>query len=269
MAASCEDYVYDEHLKSKSQKSVTIGTAAVVLITIASISYAALTSGGLQSRSVPKISFANKEPAVEEKASSSKPHIVFILADDLGWNSIGYEDYDLSFTTPTLTTMAQSGIILTNYYAQEVCTPSRAALLTGRYPLSTGMQYGVVETDTAWGLNLNETTLAEALHNNGYSTHMIGKWHLGHQSPRYLPTARGFDTFTGYLDGDNYYFSKRNPTLNLFHDFISADQECYYTYDNSDMHNYSTHFYRDLAIKTIEDHDQSVPLFLYLAFQAG
>lgn len=57
---------------------------------------------------------------------------------------------------------------MTNYYAQEVCTPSRASLLTGRYPLSIGMQYGVVQTDTAWGMNLNETTFAEVLKENGY-----------------------------------------------------------------------------------------------------
>jgi hypothetical protein len=200
--------------------------------------------------------------------NSLRPNIIFILADDLGWNSMGYEDYDLDFVTPYLTDFATNGLKLTSYYAQEVCTPSRAAFLTGRYPLSIGMQYGVVQTDTPWGLNLNETTIAEVLSDSGYATHMLGKWHLGHHSPRFLPTARGFDSFTGYVDGDNYYYSKRNPTKDTFFDFMSSDQNCYYSYDNPDMHNYSTHFYRDNAIEIIEQHDTSVPLFLYLAFQA-
>ena len=71
-------------------------------------------------------------------ASSSKPNIIFILADDLGWNSIGYELYDLSFTTPYITSLAKQGIVMNNYYGQEVCTPSRASLMTGRYPITIG-----------------------------------------------------------------------------------------------------------------------------------
>ncbi len=72
-------------------------------------------------------------------SSDVSPHIVFILSDDLGWNSLGYENYDLDFATPYLTAMAESGVILTNYYTQEVCTPSRAALLTGRcLPMQLG-----------------------------------------------------------------------------------------------------------------------------------
>jgi hypothetical protein len=217
-----------------------------------------------------KLAYNNalKLPSIRGSSSTDAPHIIFILADDLGWNSIGYYDYDLSFATPHLTALAKDGIILANYYSQEVCTPGRAALLTGRYPLSIGMQYGVVETDTPWGLNLNETTLAEVLKLNGYATHMLGKWHLGHHSPQYLPTARGFDTFTGYFDGDNYYYSKRNPTKDTFFDFTSSDKDCYYNYVNPNMHNYSTHLYRDLAINIINDHKSTVPLFLYLSFQA-
>jgi arylsulfatase B/arylsulfatase I/J len=69
---------------------------------------------------------------------NSKPNFVFILADDLGWNSIGYQDYDLTFASPFITELAKKGVIMSNYYGQEICTPSRAALLTGRYPLSIG-----------------------------------------------------------------------------------------------------------------------------------
>jgi arylsulfatase A-like enzyme len=134
-----------------------------------------------------------------KKSSSTKPNFVFIYADDLAWNSIGYEDYDLQFTTPHLTSMAEKGIRMTNYYAQEVCNPSRASLLTGRYPASVGMQYGVIQYYDPWGLSLDETLLPEILKDEGYKTYMLGKWHLGHYSERMLPTARGFDTFTGQL----------------------------------------------------------------------
>jgi len=199
---------------------------------------------------------------------SSKPNVIFILADDLGWNSIGHEDYDLDFTTPTLTEMSSQGIMMENYYAQEVCTPARGSLLTGRHPLSIGMQYFMVESAIPWGLELNETTIAEVMSDNGYKTHMLGKWHLGHSTPRFLPTARGFDTFTGMLNGESYYWSKRNPDHPHFKDFIASDRDCFWPYDEDDIHDYSTHQYRDMAVDIIDEHDVADPLFMYMSFQA-
>ena len=115
---------------------------------------------------------------------------------------------------------------------------------------------------------MSEQLLASALSNEGYMTHIVGKWHLGHHSPRYLPTARGFDTFTGYLSGNNYYYSKRNPVNPVFTDFLEANTTCYSPYIRENMHNYSTHFYGHRAIQIINEHDQGKPLFLYLSFQA-
>lgn len=178
---------------------------------------------------------------------------------------------DLSYVTPYLSALGKAGTVLTQYYAQEVCTPSRAALLTGRYPISLGMQSGVVQTNVPWGLPLAETTLAEVLSDNGYATHMLGKWHLGHHSPRFLPTARGFNSYVGYLNGETYYHSKRNTEYSDYHDIMKANQSCYSQYETSDAHDYSTFLYRDLAISAIESHatyDSDTPLFLYLSFQA-
>ena len=206
---------------------------------------------------------------IEVNEKEANKHIIFILADDLGWNSIGYQDYDLSFATPTLSSMASQGIIFDNYYAQEVCTPARASLLTGRHPLSIGMQYSIIMPTTAWGLGIEEKTIADVLGDAGWKTHALGKWHLGHYSPRYLPTARGFDTFLGYLSGENYYWSKHNPDHDLFTDFMYSDKDCYTPYDEDDLHTYSTFLYRDKAISIIQDHnDTESSLFLYLAFQA-
>ena len=206
---------------------------------------------------------------IEVDKQEANKHIIFILADDLGWNSIGYEDYDLSFATPRLTSLASQGIIMENYYAQEVCTPARASLLTGRHPLSVGMQYSIIMPTTAWGLGLDEKTIAEVLGDAGWKTHALGKWHLGHYSPRFLPTARGFDTFLGYLSGENYYWSKHNPDHDLFTDFMYSDKDCYTPYEEDDIHTYSTFLYRDKAISIIQDHnDTESSLFIYLAFQA-
>ena len=202
---------------------------------------------------------------------NNKPHIIYVLADDLGWNSMGYRDYDLSYVSPTLTSLAQSGVIIDQFYAQEVCTPGRASLLTGRYPLSVGMQYSMVQTAIPWGMDLKETTIASVLQDNDYATHALGKWHLGHYSPRYLPTARGFDTFFGYLNGESYYWSKRNPDHTVFHDLLYSTEECYTAYKEEDMHDYSTFLYRDKAKEIIEEHANSSDnksLFMYLALQA-
>ena len=210
-----------------------------------------------------------------KKGTSKFPNIVFVLADDLGYSQIGiakddpaYFEFDLDWAAPRLTELAKQGIVMKNYYSQEVCTPARAALLTGRYPLSIGMQYGVVDTRTPWGLNPSEQTIADVLNENGYVTKALGKWHLGHHSPKFLPTARGFDSFTGYMNGDNYYYSKRNPLEYHFVDFLTMDKDTYCPYTEDDLHLYSTHFYRKKALETIENHDQSSPLFLYLPFQA-
>lgn len=243
----------------------------VIFIAIASfLSFFAIYGDNIVQLFPSSIVYFNRHINAKQPTASvnTQPNFVFILADDLGWNSIGYEDFDLSFTTPTLTSLAKSGIIMANYYAQEECTPSRGALLTGRYPLSIGLQYGDVGSDTPWGLNLNETTIAEVLTSAGYASHAVGKWHLGSFSPRYMPTARGFSSHTGYMQGFNYYWSKRYPPNPVFHDFFSADENCYYTYGNADMNNYSTHLYRDIAVQIIEDHNPAIPLFLYLPFQA-
>lgn len=113
-----------------------------------------------------------------------------------------------------------------------------------------------------------ETTLANVLKDEGYSTYMIGKWHLGHHSPRYLPTARGFDYFLGYLTGQAFHWSKRQTSYHTFHDLLYANEDCYSGYNGTDVHTYSTFFYRDKAVGVVEKHDYTRPLFLYVGFQA-
>ena len=199
---------------------------------------------------------------------SKQPNFIVIVADDLAWNSLGYTNSDYEEYTPNLSDLASNGIIMDNYYAQEVCSPSRGSLLTGRYPLSIGMQYGMVSANAEWGMPLDEVTLAEVLSDSGYKTHMLGKWHIGYFSPLFLPTARGFDSWIGYANGENYYWSKKSPDYPEFTDFIESDTSCYKAYNGSDKHDYSTTFYTNHALKIIDEHDKSDPMFLYLAYQA-
>lgn len=135
-------------------------------------------------------------PAAQAKETEQRPlNIVVILADDMGWGDIGANGATM-IKTPNIDRLAAEGIRLTSFYAgANVCTPSRAALLTGRYPIRSGMQH-VVMPDSDYGLPQSELTIAEMLKDAGYATGMIGKWHLGHRDEHW-PTAHGFEEFLG------------------------------------------------------------------------
>lgn len=132
-------------------------------------------------------------------AADRPPNVIVIYADDLGWGDLACYGHPM-IRTPNLDRMAAEGMRFTNFYsAAEVCTPSRAALLTGRYPIRSGMchdQFRVLRNNSKGGLPQNEVTLAEVLKQAGYKTACIGKWHLGHL-PEHLPPRHGFDQYFG------------------------------------------------------------------------
>ena len=133
--------------------------------------------------------------ASNAETEPEQPNIIVILADDLGWGDVGINGAAM-IKTPHIDRIGNEGVRLTSFYAgANVCTPSRAALLTGRYPIRSGMQH-VIMPHSQDGLPQSEITVPELLKEAGYATGMVGKWHLGH-SDEYWPTAHGFEDFFG------------------------------------------------------------------------
>jgi len=185
-----------------------------------------------------------------------RPNVVYILADDLGWGDVGWHGGEIK--TPNLDKLAAAGARLEQFYVQPVCTPTRAALLTGRYPIRHGLQVGVIRPWAQYGLPLEERTLPRALKEAGYETAIAGKWHLGHFRPDYLPTRRGFDHQYGHYNGALDYFTHvRDDGFDWHRDDRESRDE-----------GYTTHLIGREAVRVVDRHDPSRPLFLYVAFNA-
>jgi len=134
------------------------------------------------------------------RAQTSLPNVVLIYADDLGYGDLGC--YGSRIRTPNLDRMASQGALFRHFYsASPVCSPARAALLTGRYPVRCGVP-GVLYPSSTGGLSVSETTMADTLRAAGYATMCVGKWHLG-LTEQYLPTRRGFDEYYGLLGSND------------------------------------------------------------------
>jgi arylsulfatase A-like enzyme len=183
-----------------------------------------------------------------------KPNIVFFLIDDLGYADCGFNG-GTEIKTPNIDELASGGAVLESHYVQPVCSPTRAALLTGRYATRTSV-YTVVRPGAKWGLPLQERTLASALHDAGYETAITGKWHLGEFDRAYLPTARGFDHQYGHYFGALDYFTHIRDGV---HDWYRDDKEL-------KEEGYSTHLVALEACRLIAEKDKAKPLFLYVPF---
>ncbi|KAK8400719.1 hypothetical protein O3P69_002489 [Scylla paramamosain] len=140
-----------------------------------------------------------------KRGSDRRPNIMLIVADDLGYNDVPWHNPDIR--APELLRLARHGVVLENHYVLPVCSPSRAALLTGRYPFRYGKQASFTPLSPT-GLNTSLTLLPQHLQRLGYKTHLVGKWHLGHCDWAYTPTHRGFDSFYGYYLGSQGYYNR-------------------------------------------------------------
>lgn len=188
-----------------------------------------------------------------------RPHIILMMADDLGWQDVGFHGSRIK--TPHLDRLARNGKQLDQFYVQPVCSPTRGALMTGRYPIRLGLQCGVVRPWAKHGLPLDEKTLPEVLKKTGYVTAIVGKWHLGHHAPAFLPTKRGFDRQYGHYNGAIDYFTHIRDGG---HDWHRDGQR-------NDDKGYATDLIADEAVRIISGHPSThdrQPLFLYIPFNA-
>lgn len=196
-------------------------------------------------------------PAQPAHSSPARPNLVFILADDLGWSDIGYHHSEIR--TPELDRFAAEGVRLESHTTSPVCSPSRAALLTGRYPCRLEL-FDALPPETEWGLPAGTPTLPELLRAGGYETALVGKWHLGHERPEDLPTRHGFEHQYGGWDNPGSYFNRQSSAGKL--DWHRDDGPAFFE------PGYLTELQGDEAVRRIKQHDPSRPLFLYLAFNA-
>jgi arylsulfatase A-like enzyme len=188
-------------------------------------------------------------------AAAAQPNIVIFYADDLGWGELGCQGYAKDIPTPHIDSIAKNGLRFTNgYVAATYCSPSRAGLMTGRYPTRFGHEFNSVANTV--GLRRDQTTMATRLKALGYATAAVGKWHLGNQ-PENRPTKRGFDEFYGTLNNTPFF----HPT-NFVDSRLSDDVRAV-----TDPNFYTTDAYADRSIDWIEN-NKTKPWFLYLPFNA-
>ncbi len=194
-------------------------------------------------------------------AQDAHPNIIYIMADDLGYADLscyGRKDY----ATPNLDKLASEGIKFNNAYsAAPVCTPTRAAFMTGRYPARTrvGLWEPLRKTskDIGEGLNSTQTSLASLLKNAGYETALIGKWHLGFM-PQFNPQKNGFDEFYGFHEGAIDYFS---------HTYMDGNNCLYANEIPLTQEGYMTDLLREQAVLFLQ-REHKKPFFLSIQFNA-
>mmetsp|Transcript_11028 Transcript_11028/g.9972 ORF Transcript_11028/g.9972 Transcript_11028/m.9972 type:complete len:617 (-) Transcript_11028:1268-3118(-) len=202
--------------------------------------------------------------------SENPPNIIFFLLDDVGLSDLSYNSVIKDISTPNIDFLANSGIQLTNYYVQSLCTPSRASLLTGRYAVNAGLTSVLVQGTPA-GLPSNIPTISELLQKYNYYTAMVGKWHLGHAQSKMTPAYRGFDFFTGiYMwDADSYtkQMYERPWEEPMMIDWIEE-------YSNGTFTHYAEPKHSTIAITNtvqniISNHPSYKPLFIYVPYTAA
>jgi len=212
-----------------------------------------LLSGGVRSTAISNSVQRSSGP------QESRPNIIFILADDLGWGDLscyGRPDY----RTPNIDLLALQGTKFTDAYsASAVCTPTRCAYITGRYParFKIGLEEPLVVTNSKVGLEPGQRTIASLLKQSGYDTALIGKWHLGFR-PEWGPNAHGFDEFFGILAGAGDYFLHKNGL---------GQPDLYENLTPVERNGYLTDLLTERAVNYVKK-PRSAPFFLSLHYTA-
>ena len=208
-------------------------------------------------------------PSAEVTGIPEAPNIIVIFVDDVGYADIGFSASSLGRTsaisTPNLDRLANEGITFTNGYATSpLCSPSRAGLLTGRYPARFGMESNLAfnPLDESLGLTTTETLLPTYLKSVGYATGIVGKWHLG-MAKKFTPLERGFDDFFGFLGGSHQYFE-----VDASAPGNKAKQPLVDNTTPLGLNGYLTDVLTDKAIEFVTKERSVRPFFLYLPYNA-
>ncbi|MDV7139049.1 sulfatase-like hydrolase/transferase [Maribacter sp. TH_r10] len=223
-----------------------------------------------------------KEKTKTEIASTNvevdRPNILVVMCDDLGYSDVGFNGAK-DITTPEIDKLAFNGTIMTSgYVSHPFCGPSRAGLMTGKYPHTLGAQFNLPansEVTVGKGVSLKETFISTVLHDAGYYTGAIGKWHLGPE-PAYHPNRRGFDYYHGFLGGGHNYFPEqytaaynrqREQGKKVIFDYLKP-----LDYNGEEVKNPTEYLTDELSHKAVEFVDNASkrknPFFLFLAYNA-
>jgi arylsulfatase A len=198
-------------------------------------------------------------PAAAQTLTSARPNVVLIITDDVGYGDIGsYGAPDIK--TPHIDSLAKAGTRLTDFYAAPNCSPTRAALISGRYQQRSRIEtpLGAARTAGDQGLPATGRTLPQLLKNNGYRTGLIGKWHLGYK-PEFSPNAHGFDYFFGLKSGLIDYYQ---------HTDGAGDHDLWENNAPAHVTGYSTDLFTERSVKFIEQ-NAGQPFFLEVSYNAA
>jgi arylsulfatase B len=195
--------------------------------------------------------------AVAQVDEEVRPNILIMVADDLGWSDVGFHGGEID--TPSLDRLAAQGVELSRFYTTPICSPTRAALMTGRDPMRLGVAYGVIMPWMNIGIHPNEHFMPQSFQAAGYQTAMVGKWHLGHALQAYHPNERGFDHFYGHLHTEVGYFP---PFAN------QGGKDFQLNGQSIEREGYETFILADEVSRYIRERDTQKPFFVYMPFIA-
>ncbi|MCP4302827.1 MAG: sulfatase-like hydrolase/transferase [Gammaproteobacteria bacterium] len=189
--------------------------------------------------------------------AAQHPNVIIIVADDLGWADVGFHGGDID--TPSLDRLAAEGMELNRFYTTPICSPTRAALMTGRNPMRLGVAYGVILPWDTIGVHPDEHFMPQSFQAAGYQTAMVGKWHLGHAQQTYHPNERGFEHFYGHLHTEVGFFPPfgNQGGTDFQMNGVTIDDQ-----------GYETFLLADEVERYIRARDKNKPFFVYMPFLA-
>ncbi|KAL1509593.1 hypothetical protein ABEB36_004304 [Hypothenemus hampei] len=196
-------------------------------------------------------------------SKSQQPHIILIVADDLGWNDVGFHGSN-QIPTPNIDALAYNGVILNSHYVQSYSTPTRAALLSGKFPMRLGMQGPSIRAAEKKALP-EQKLLPEYLKQVGFETHLVGKWHLGYSRWNETPTFRGFDHHFGFYNSYTSYYDYLSTWTYNDYDYTGFDLRKDGQPAFDEVGKYATDLFTEYCVNTIANRESSKPLFIMLS----